>query len=51
MALGWQYRENRTGVFAGRLDNKVSENLWNALCESIDAPHGDRVSRTLLFFH
>lgn len=49
VALGWQYRENRRGAFPGRLDNNISENLWNALCDSIDAPHNKKVSRILLF--
>lgn len=49
VALGWQYRDIRSDVFTGRMDNKVSEKLWSALCNSMDAPFGENVSRKLLF--
>ena len=46
VALGWQYRDIEATV-QRRYD--VSQKLWQALCDSMDAPFGERVSRKLLF--
>lgn len=49
VALGWEKSDFELEVNRTRAKNKVTENLWNALCDSIDYPMGEHISRTLLF--
>jgi len=49
VALGWQYNDYQSDLLNGRARDKKSEKLWEALCNSMDAPHGNSISRELLF--
>lgn len=49
VALGWENSDFELEVNQHRAKNKITENLWNALCESIDYQMGEHISRTLLF--
>lgn len=49
VAIGWEKSDFELEVNRSRAANKTTENLWNALCDSMDYPMGENVSRTLLF--
>ncbi|MDD3595656.1 hypothetical protein [Sulfuricurvum sp.] len=49
LAIGWEKSDFELEVNRQRAKNKVTENLWNALCDSIDYPLGEHISRTILF--
>lgn len=49
LALGWEKSDFELEVNRQRAKNKVTENLWNALCDSIDYPLGEHISRTILY--
>ncbi|MDD2838811.1 hypothetical protein [Sulfuricurvum sp.] len=49
LAIGWEKSDFELEVNRQRAKNKVTEKLWNALCESIDYPLGEHISRTILF--
>lgn len=49
VALGWEKSDFELEVNQQRAKNKVTENLWNALCDSIDYPLGKHISRKILF--
>lgn len=49
VALGWEKSDFELEVNRQRAKNKVTENLWNALCDSIDYPLGEHISRTILY--
>lgn len=49
LAIGWEKSDFELEVNRIRAKNHVTENLWNALCDSIDYPMGEHISRTILF--
>jgi 7-cyano-7-deazaguanine synthase in queuosine biosynthesis len=49
LAIGWEKSDFDLEVNRQRAKNKVTENLWNALCDSIDYPLGEHISRKILF--
>lgn len=49
VAIGWEKSDFELDVNRQRMKNKITENLWNALCDSIDFPLGEHISRTILF--
>lgn len=48
VAIGLQIDDAETELFQQRMKNNTVQKLWNALCESMDYPHGEQVSRELL---
>ncbi len=49
LAIGWEKSDFELEVNRQRAKNHVTENLWNALCDSIDYPLGEHISRKILF--
>lgn len=48
LALGWLYSDYLEDLENGRAENKVSEKLWDALCNSMDHKYGEHISREIL---
>lgn len=48
LALGWLYSDHLEDLENGRAENKVTEKLWEALCNSIDKKFGDYINREIL---
>lgn len=49
VALGWECGDMESEVFRKRMENNITQNLWKALCSSMDYPYGENVSTDLLF--
>ncbi len=49
VALGWENSDFELEVNRHRAKNKITENLWNALYDSIDYPLGEHISREILY--
>ncbi len=49
VAIGWESSDMESDVFRHRFENNITQNLWKALCDSMDYPYGEYVSRELLF--
>ena len=49
VAIGWEKSDFELEMNRLRSKNKVTENLWKSLCDSIYYPLGEHVSRALLF--
>lgn len=49
LALGWQSSDHQDDLLNGRAQSQVTEKLWDALCESMDKPFNQNISRVILF--
>ena len=48
LALGWQYSDYQEDLINGRAKERVTEKLWEALCESIDYGLDKHINREIL---
>ena len=48
VALGWQYSDYQEDLLNGRAQNRVTERLWEVLCESMGEQFSRHVSREIL---
>lgn len=49
IALGWQINALNNEVFNERSKKRITEKLWEALCNSMDLDFGKNINRELLF--
>lgn len=49
VAIGWENSDLDLPINQYRMENHITQKLWKALCDSIDYPFGESVSRDLLF--
>lgn len=49
LALGWIHSDHLEDIENGRAKSKVTEKLWEALCNSMDLDFGKNINRKLLF--
>jgi acyl-coenzyme A synthetase/AMP-(fatty) acid ligase len=47
LALGWNYSDHRHDLRNGRAANRVTETLWETLCDGMDASLAERVDREI----